>query len=368
MAETGPSAPRIIVFSALCRESGSQLRARYLAKALGEAGARVRLVRGFCRLPLGLDYLVSLLTNARLAFASCDVIIGLKPLPNVTLPLLVQKLRGRLTVLDIDDVDFGYRQGWIARLNRALQRPFPARFDLVCYHADRLRDFIVRTFAVSEDRLFQLPQGIDTSLFTAGACNAETRAERARLGLDGRALVAYTAHLNIASDLDAIFDIVALARRTLPNLCLLVIGGGPLEAGFRRLARVRGVEAMTRFTGHLPPEQVVRKLRLADAGLVYYKDNEVNLYRESMKLREMLALGMPIVCNDVGDLRRFCEYTYQTGSEPGAVAAELVRLLGEGPDGRECRGSAFVHETMDWKAGGLELLERLRHMLGSAAR
>lgn len=355
----------ILVVSALCRESGSQLRARYLARALERAGARVRLVPGWRRLPLGFDYLVSLIGNLRLAVAECDVIIGMKPLPNVTLPMLGQKFRGRLTVLDVDDVDFGYRTGWIAWLNRRLQCPFPARFALVTYHADRLREFIVRTFGVHEERLFQLPQGVDLDVFRAPSAPVDVSAERVRLGLGAGPIVAYTAHLNIASDLESIFDIVARVFERRPDVHFLVVGGGPRERVFRRMAKRMGLLGRTTFTGFLSPEAVVRALLVADVGLVYYEDVEVNLHRESMKLREMLALGLPIVCNDVGDLRRFERFTYQAGSGHEDVAAELVRVLEHGPDGRERAGMAFVRKHMDWTCIGERLLVRLRELMGS---
>ena len=76
---------------------------------------------------------------------------------------------------------------------------------------------------------------------------------------------------------------------------------------------------------------------MGDAAIVYYKDIEVNYFRESMKLREMLALGLKVVCNDVGDLERFKDYTYQTGSGHEEVAHQLVSVLRDGGDGREAR-------------------------------
>ena len=106
----------------------------------------------------------------------------------------------------------------------------------------------------------------------------------------------------------------------------------------RRMARALGMDGLTTFTGHVPPAEVADYLRMGDAAIVYYKDIEVNYFRESMKLREMLALGLKVVCNDVGDLERFKDYTYQTGSGHEEVAHQLVSvLLGRRCDGREVR-------------------------------
>jgi glycosyltransferase involved in cell wall biosynthesis len=347
---------RVVVVSSLSIDSGSHLRARQIANGLRRAGAHVVFVNGIRSLPLMLHYPVSFLLYLRVLFIQCDVIIGLKPLPNVGILLLVKKLFGTLTVVDIDDVDFGFRSGLVSTVNRLLQLPIPKRCDLVTYHTDRLRPFIRETFSVGDNKLFQLPQGVDVT--PPGAGRTAGQARRERFASDGK-LVVYTAHLNIASDLDAILEIIRIAHARVPNLRFLVIGGGPRERRFRRIARELGVDRVTTFTGYVPPHEVADYLMLGDAAVVYYKDIEVNYFRESMKLREMLGLGLKVVCNDVGDLKRFAEYTYQVDSDHQAVAQELVRVLETGGDGREARGKAYVDAHLNWNQIGERLFRRL---------
>ena len=350
---------RVVVLSALSADSGSYLRACRIGHALERAGAHVTIVKSTWSMPFMLHYPISLLLYLRVLFMRCDVVIGLKPLPNVGIVLLVKKLLGSLAVVDIDDIDFGFRTGWLARVNRVLQLPTPKRCDLVTYHTDRLRPFIGETFGVRDHKLYQLAQGVDLD-FCKPPDLASIRALRVALGLDGdQKLVVYAAHLNIASDLDALFDIIRIASRQTRGLRFLVVGGGPLERHFRRMARDIGVGTLTTFTGYVPPERVGDYLRLGDAALVYYKDIEVNYFRESMKLRDMLALGLKVVCNDVGDLKRFKDFTYQTGSDCDQVARELVRVLENGGDGREASGEAYVRHHLDWTEIGARLLERI---------
>jgi glycosyltransferase involved in cell wall biosynthesis len=353
---------QLIVVSALCQESGSQLRARHLARSLENAGARVRFVPGIRSLPFGLNYFVSLITNFRLIFLPCKAIIGFKPLPNITVLMMIKKLLGKLTVIDIDDVDFGFRTGWISKLNRALQYPFPRRFSLVTYHSDCLRTFISETFGVQKEQLFQLPQGVDVELYASRDTMVIPKKLVAIYGLEGKKVVAYTGHLNIASDLDSIFQIIRIASEQFADLRFLVVGGGPKERYFRNLALTAGVGGITTFTGYLPPEDVVSHLRLADVGIVYYKENMANRYRESMKLREMLSMGLKVISNDFGDLKHFSSYTYQASSNYNAVAAELIRVLQDGGDGREVRGSEFVRDSLDWRKFGKSLYEKLTIM------
>ncbi|MCL4850814.1 MAG: glycosyltransferase [Bryobacteraceae bacterium] len=339
---------RILVVSGLSTDSGCTLRARYLTAALRRAGGDARLANGLKALPFWLDWPLSALWNLRLAFTPCDVIIGCKPLPTITPLLVLKKLGGCLTVIDIDDLDFAYRGGFAGRVLRLLQRPFPRHFDIVTYHNEALAPAIQKVFGADGSRFVRLRQGVDFDVFSR-----ECAGEPAKLGAAARWVV-YPAHLNIASDLDAIFDVMWLARRALPSIRLLVVGGGPAERRFRKLAKTRGLADITTFTGHVSPEAVARYLKAADAGLAYYKDQPANYFRESMKVREMLAMGVKVVSTDVGDLAQFAALTYQTKAVPEEAADLLVRVLRTGGDGRETSGPAFIRREMDWSKVGRE--------------
>ena len=352
---------RIAVLSSLARDSGGHLRAFYLAKYLRAAGAEVRFHAGIRSLPAFLDYLVSAVMHTRAALHAYDVVIAQKPLFNVAIPLLVQRARGRVTVVDIDDDDAGFRTGLVARVNAFLQRPLPSRCTLVTYHAETLPERIRSVFHVDAGRLVRLRQGVDLELFDRdGGQHGTPPGDASR-----EPLVAYAGHLNVASELEAVFRIILRARRDLPRLRLLVIGGGPLERHFRRLAREIGVADATTFTGHVAPETVCEQLRGASAGILYYESRDANRYRESMKLREMLALGLPIVCNDFGELPRFSDWTYQASGYDG-VAARLNDLLRHGGDGRERAGMEYVRRELDWSWHARALHERLVQEVAAA--
>ena len=180
-------------------------------------------------------------------------------------------------------------------------------------------------------------------------------------------VIVYPAHLNIASDLGAVFDIVSRVRAELPALILRVVGGGPREGYFRRLAREKGVDTFTEFTGHVSPETVSRYLAGASLGLVWYDDKPVNYYRSSMKLREMLACGLRVVCTDIGECREFSSFTYQASPSPIHVAARILEVLRAGGDGREKAGCAFVRQALDWNTIGARFYEKLLDLQGSAS-
>jgi glycosyltransferase involved in cell wall biosynthesis len=350
---------RILVVSGLSSDSGCMLRARYLASSLRKAGAEVRLAKAIRALPFWLDWLVSALWNLRFAFWSCDVVIGCKPLPGIIPLLLLKKLCGTLTVLDIDDLDFAYRGGPGGAILRLFQTPFPKRFDIVTYHNQTLAPAIQELFGVPAARLVRLRQGVDFDVFSPNPSTV-------RPALDTSAhWVAYPGHLNIASDLDAVFEVIRIARKTHPSVRLLVVGGGPGEGKFRAMAKARGVGDITKFTGYVTPDTVALYCKACHAGIAYYKDQPANWYRESMKVREMLAMGMRVVTTSVGELKQFSSLTYQGQAVPEEIAGILLSVLQAGGDGREAAGPPFVRRHMDWAWIGSEFYLSLNAALES---
>ena len=337
---------RILVVSGLSTDSGCMLRARYLTAALRKAGGDARLAKGLKSLPLWLDWPMSAVWNLRLAFSPCDVVIGCKPLPTIMPLLLLKKLAGSLTVVDIDDLDFAYRKGLPGHILRLLQQPFPKRFEIVTFHNEALAPAIRQVFGVPCNRLVRLCQGVDFDVFSPERAQATAKLSSTEQW------VVYPAHLNIASDLDAVFEVMRVASRALPSVRLFVVGGGPGERRFRKMAKARGVDQITTFTGHVPPETVATYLKACHAGIVYYKDQPANYYRESMKMREMLAMGVKVISTDVGDLKQFSRYSYQARAVPEDVADLLVSVLLTGGDRRETAGPAFIRQEMDWSRVG----------------
>lgn len=356
---------KIIVVSSQASNSGSNLRARYIADGLEKCGARVSFVNGVPAMPFMLDYLLSLILYLRIIFIPCDVIIGLKPYPNVSIPMMIKKLFGKVTVIDIDDVDFGYRGGFISKLNSAMQKPFPKHFDMITYHTPLLKNFIKSSFGVETDKMYQLKQGVNTDIYYPVEEKNFKDDFIKEHGIEGKKILVYTAHLNIASDLESIFEIVLEASLSYEDFVFLIIGGGPMYGYFKEKAKTMRIDDMCIFTGYLKPKDVARHLMLGDAAIVYYRDVEVNYYRESMKLREMLAMGLPVVSNDVGDLKNFEPYCYQSGTGYKETATKLAQLLNDGGDGREEKGKEYIRSKLNWENIARDFNEELKKLCGS---
>lgn len=355
----------ILVLSSLPQDSGCFLRAKYLADGLAQAGHRTTLAMEPKGISFLLHMLLSFVRNIFLVlFSKADVGICIKPYPNTLWPLLLRRFfrRDFFVVTDIDDLDYGYRKGFLSRLSRILQLPFPQHCNLVTYHNDNLFRHIRENFHVPENRLYRLDQGVDFNIYghTNETATAELRKKIvSRSGMQNPVLLAYSAHLNIASDLDDIFTALSETYSSFPQFYLVIAGGGPMLEEFQQHASLLPFAQQIHFTGHLSPQDVSLHLAAADYGLVYYADKHVNYYRTSMKIREYLALGMDVICNNVGDLKEFGNLTFQSGPSSHEFAVKIVEVLKEQKRLPASLKNSYIRSKYDWKT----IAEAFAHIL-----
>ncbi len=345
----------VLILSSLPGNSGCFLRAKYLANSLVNAGLKVKLIKPLYSLPFMLDFFLSFFLNTFfIFFYNFKFGFAIKPYPNTLIPLLIKRLFVKNKIgVDIDDIDYGYREGMINKISRLMQKPFPKNFDIVTFHNPLLKKFISQEFNVDEKNMYQLLQGVDFTVFNIHNRDKNLKVELIRnLNLKKNVkLIVYSAHLNIASDLDIILEYIGdiLEKR---DYFFIVAGGGPLLNYFKELAKQYRIKNIF-FTGFLTPEKIADYIAIGDVLIAYYKDKEVNYYRSYMKIREYLALKKRVVCNKVGELKEFKEFTYQTDNDIKKFIKKIDFILKNNfSDKREIKGFKFVKNNYDWNIIG----------------
>lgn len=357
MSRTGPGiAPRALVLSALSLGTGSGLRARYLASALGRLGWKVRLAApSGAPLPMSAEILAAAPRLALASLGSFELAVAVKPYPDAWLGLALARLGGALAVVDVDDEDGGYRGGALGALTRALQAPAYAVAPLACTHHPLLKEKLVQRLGAA--RVVDLAQGVDCGIFDPDSLAAGRDAWRARHGLRGRTILAFTAHLNIACQLDVLLDALGPWLRGHTRSVLVVAGSGPDEARFRALAAPFGEQV--RFLGAVDPSGAAAALAAADCLVSAYGPSEGNRYRVPMKVAESLAMGLPVVTNLVPGLLRLKPYVHEARPEPLSYGKALDLALHSGR-ARARRGRAFVRRELEWTGVARRFLKQLR--------
>ncbi|MBI5207440.1 MAG: glycosyltransferase [Candidatus Firestonebacteria bacterium] len=352
-----------LILSASPRNTGCFLRAKYIALSLERSGAKVKLAIPCKSKPFMFDFIINFFKYLYyVLLIDYKVGMSIKPYPNTLIPLLIKKiLKKNKVIVDIDDVDFGYRGGILSSILRSIQKPFPKYFDLVTFHNKLLRDFIIKEFNVLPEKLHTLLQGVDFSVFDCRLDVTEFKEEfikKNNLNNDTTILI-YPAHLNIASDLDIILsNIKDILNRE--NILLIIAGGGQLFDEFKKSAHKLDIKNIY-FTGYLSPDKIAEYILISDFALVYYKDRKVNYYRSSMKLRECMALKKKIICNNVGELKSFEQFTYQSESDIKSFIDLLDKCLKQYPvDTREKEGYEYIKKNYNWDLIGKEFVEFIK--------
>jgi len=345
---------KIAILSSLAMDTGCWLRAQYLGKSLEKAGNEIVYIKPMKKtMHFMLDLFLSFFKNFKLLFVKADIAIGIKPYPNATIPLLIKKLFGSKVVIDIDDLDYGYRKGLISLISKFIQKPFPKFFDVVTYHNNNLRKFIVNDLYVSNEKLYKLDQGVDFDLFDFEKYRPKKYSKKK--------ILVYAGHLNIASNLDDILEAFKIVLKKRDDIKLIVTGGGPMENYFKKIAKKLKLNDKVSFTGFIPQTQkIVEYISRADICLVYYKDNLPNRYRCSMKLREYLAMKKIVVCNKVGDLKEFKRFTYQSNNSVEDFAKKILEVLNNKTDERAEIGRNFVLKKYSWDIIGRKFSKKLQ--------
>jgi glycosyltransferase involved in cell wall biosynthesis len=345
MSESQEKSKRILCFTAY----SANLRAVAIIRVLKALGCQVEVSRRRGAEGSVSELILTLIPNCWLALTTnADLAFGFKPHLNVTLPLLICKWRGIRTGVDVDDLDHSYRDGFLSKLVEWSQKPFPRCYDFVTYHHFKLRDFLVHHMGCNADRLRVIPQGVDVDYFGSKGDSTKVQQLRETYKLAGKKVAIYTAHLNVASDLEPILMAWKIVAAQLPDVVLMVVGGGPRFDHYREMAREMGMDSVI-FVGTVEHEDVRNFFSIANAALIYFSQRFVNEYRCSLKLREYLAAGLPIVCNDFGELKQFAEFTYNSPTSVDAFAGQLSAVLQGSLDGREQRGQAYARQQLDWK-------------------
>jgi glycosyltransferase involved in cell wall biosynthesis len=106
-----------------------------------------------------------------------------------------------------------------------------------------------------------------------------------------------------------------------PEVRLAVVGSGGAERRIRERAEAAGIAGAVEIRGFLPRADALRAVAQSWLGVVLYTDEDpFNYYRDSIKIREYAACGLPTVC----------DATTGTGEEgERAGAARRVRTTAE---------------------------------------
>ncbi|MCJ7793109.1 MAG: glycosyltransferase [Candidatus Marinimicrobia bacterium] len=354
---------KVLILSALAQNTGSAVRTEFIAESLKKAGVEVDFVKPFPRtFPFKIDFIITLPWYfLRIIFSSAKFVFVVKSYPNVVLPLFFKKLLGGKIIIDTDDLSFAYSEGRWSYFSELSQELFLPLADLHTYHHPNLLNYLTKDLKISSKKTYQLKQGVNLKIFEKELFSKAKDRLKRKLGLEKKKILIFVGHFDVACDLEEILKAMVQVFQEDPRARLLLVGDGERRKEFQELAQELGIFERIVWIGLVPKEKVADFVSLADVCLVYYGDKQANYFRTSMKLREYLAMGKRVVCNDVGELKDFEKYTYQTSSQLSDFAKMTIKVLSGFGDRREEKGRIWVKRNYSWEEIGRDFAEKLRN-------
>jgi len=217
--------------------------------------------------------------------------------------------------------------------------------------------------AVLGRRVDRVPKGVDAELFRPDGPD-----RRDALRLRGKRVILAVARLVPIKNVALLVHAFAIVRARVPDVHLLVVGGGPEAMPLREHAMRLDVADAVTFAGEVAQSQTPLFYRSADVfALSSDFDNSPNVVLEAM------ASGLPVVTTDVGGVREFVADglggTVVPPNAPDALAAALEKYLARDDLTRAASSYNRTRASTDfsWRASTLRLLDVYHRVVASRA-
>lgn len=151
---------------------------------------------------------------------------------------------------------------------------------------------------------------------------------------------------------DYVIDFALLEKLAveIPEAHLVLIGDATCPMG--RLERLPNVH----WLGYRPYEDIPRYGSGFDVGLMPWLDNEWILYSNPIKLKEYLALGLPVVSTDFPEARHYGEWV-SIATSPDDFVARVRKALGDhDAEARDRRRAVVAGDSWDRRSQELMAL------------
>ena len=205
---------------------------------------------------------------------------------------------------------------------------------------------------IPAEKITVIPNAVDIEKFAhSGAPDAELKE---RLGLTGSTVVGFIGSFYAYEGLNLLLQAVPRMLERVPNLKVLLVGGGPQDGELRALAQQLGLQNSVVFTGRVPHDQVTKYYDLIDVLAYPRLPMRLTNLVTPLKPLECMAQGRLLVASDVGGHLELIEdektgLLFPAGSAD-ALADRIVGLVHQPQRWPELRANArrFVETERNW--------------------
>jgi glycosyltransferase involved in cell wall biosynthesis len=221
----------------------------------------------------------------------------------------------------------------------------------------------VRSLRGHASGVWVIPNGVDDELFTPNG-----RSRPAGLPESETPVIAFSGSFRPWHGIDDMLDAFhILVRETGSDAHLLLVGDGPMRDDFESKARSFGLHDRVHITGMVSHQEVPEWLEGATMAVAPYPQLE-HFYFSPLKLYEFLALGLPVIATDVGQIRDVIPdgergLLCPPGS-PEALASAMNEILSDAERSQQLAraGRKWVLDNATWHHRVREILTNVSEL------
>jgi len=190
------------------------------------------------------------------------------------------------------------------RLSRALETYALRRADHVTTICNGLRDEIIAR-GIPASKVTVIPNAVDTSSFAPS--QLPDPALKGELGLANMAVIGFIGSFYAYEGLDLLLDAFPAIVARMPNVRLLLVGGGPEEDALKRQVVRMGLADRVTLVGRVPHADVGKYYGLIDVLVYPRRSMRLTELVTPLKPLEAMAQGRVLVASNVGGHRELIE-------------------------------------------------------------
>ena len=259
-------------------------------------------------------------------------------------------------------VDHGTSREWGPRyrITRALETfalRLAAQITTICEGLKR--DIVAR--GIPEARVTVIPNAVDIAAFEYGL--EPDLALKNELGLEAKLIVGFIGSFYAYEGLDLLLEALPRMLEQMPDIRVLLVGGGPHEETLKARAAGLGIEDKVVFAGRVPHQQVQRYYSIVDVFCYPRRPMRLTDLVTPLKPLEAMAQGRLLVASDVGGHKELIRdgetgILFRAGDalSLGDAILRLLRQREHWPALRE-QGRRFVERERNWQGSAARYRE-----------
>ena len=235
-----------------------------------------------------------------------------------------------------------------------------SNIDHVVVNTKFVKDWVAE-FGFNEKNISIIPQGVDNKIMQHLSWKKEI-ADELKIPPDSK-IIMYLGTIEEFCGLDELIKNFSHMLKHIPNLKLLIVGGGSYLPQLQHLSKEMGLQDKIIFTGFKPYKEIPKFCSLATLCVNTFRVNDMTIKLSPVKFFDLQSCGKPVLSTPLEGLKEdFPE------EKSGIIYAELrdfpekiVELLRNGETLSELglRGKTFVDENYTWDAVAEQMLKQL---------